>query len=96
MFSSVSYSFSNVEVTKYGTDELNSLFFFPPAGREARRLGAVEQGDDGAAEDGRIAESAEHATSLDVLAGVDSGLEPPLARRGRTPEAHPGKCPSNL
>ena len=30
MFSSVSYSFSNVEVTKYGTDELNSPFFFPP------------------------------------------------------------------
>ena len=68
-----------------------NLIFFP-AGGEARRPGAVEQGDDGAAENGGTAAAAEELSPTvdDVVAGDDGGVESPLARRGGTPEAHPG------
>ena len=68
-----------------------NLTFFP-AGGEARRPGAVEQGDDGAAENGGTAAAAEELSPTvdDVVAGDDGGVESPLARRGGTPEAHPG------
>ena len=64
---------------------------FLPAGGEARRPCAVEQGDDGATENGGTAAAKELSpTADDVLAGDDGGVESPLACRSGTPEAHPG------